>query len=304
MTTANDPTPATTPQDSANAPAGDMEGLSQESLDLLGLDSSQQPAATPQQEPVDLGEEYKPYSQFPWAQMDQETRQATLEKLKKFHGDMSRGANEAAELRKQVADLQSKADWLDSIATQPWFQQAYQAQMSGQSPQRSDASDEPPSFNSLNEYGIDAEAAKTMDKAVDAKLQQMLGPLAQKLEFLERSLVQDQTDATLRDLADYAKKQGYPSPEEKMVSLREVIRSGRANNIRDAYLLSIADDVPGVVATKTRAELEAELKQKQQQLIPPGRSAAGAPVEDYSGPDGVKLAMQDAMRELASLQGR
>lgn len=299
---ADDLTPTAAAQDDAPAPIADAEGLSKESLELLGLDPTAQPAPAPQE--GELSDEFKPYSQFPWASMDAETRVETLAKLKKFHGDMSRGTNEAAELRKNVSDLQGKADWLDNLATQPWFQSAYQAQMNGQTPVQNSAPEEPASFNQLNEYGIDADAAKTMDKAVDRKLSNVLAPLAQKLEFLERSMVQDQTDATLSQLTGYAKEQGYPSPDDKMVQLREIIRAGRATNIRDAYMLSISDDVPGVVASKTRADLEAELQRKMSQSIPPGHSAVGAPSKDFSGPDGVKEALAEAKRELASLTGR
>lgn len=287
--------------DSANAPADEtLQGLSEESLDVLGLGEEQAPPP-PQSE--GLPEEYKPYSQFPWDKMDPETRQETLEKLKKFHGDMSRNSQEVAELRRTNAELQSKAEWLDSLANQPWFQEAYQAQMSGPTSTPPPSHEEPPSFNQLNEYGIEGDAAKVMDKAVDAKLQQMLGPLAQKLEFLERSIVQDQTNMTLRELTSYAKQNGYPLPASKMAQMREVIRSGRANNVRDAYMLAISGDVPNVVATKTRAQLQKELEQRQKKSIPPGRSASGTPSQDYSGPDGIQRALADARRELSSLQG-
>jgi hypothetical protein len=299
---ANEQTP-NLPAASDNAPAeSEVQGLSAESLSLLGADTNAEPESQAPAETGELGEEFKPYSQFPWASMDQETRQETLDKLKKFHGDMSRGSQEAAELRRQMGELQDKASWLDNLATQPWFQQAYQSHMSGQQPAAQQ--EEAPTFQKLNEYGVDSEAAQLMEKAVEAKLQDRLGGLAQKLEFLERSVVQDQTNNTLKQLAQYAKDRGYPSPEDKMVHIRRIIQDGRATTVEDAYRLSIMDDVPQLVATKTREQLTNELKQKQDALIPPGRSAAGSPQEDYSGPDGVQKAIADARRELGSLQGR
>ncbi len=302
-------TPTGQPQDSAGnpAPTGEApEGLSKESLDILGIASEEQPASQPAPQPQpagDLLEEEKPYSQFPWLQMDAATREATLAAVKKFHGDMGRGQTEAGELKRQVAEYQDKANWLDSVTAQPWFQQAYQAHMNGQQV-ATPAAEAPPSFEGLTEHGLDADAVKLMDQAVEAKLRNILGPLGQKLENLERSMVQGETNTQLDAVTKWAVDKGYPTPADKMPLIRQLIQAGRATTIEDAYRLAISDDVPGLVETKTRAQVQADLKKKQEQFIPPGQSVAGSPQADFAGESGIKAAMAEALDELTALQGK
>ncbi|MHA2069500.1 MAG: hypothetical protein ACXABY_34490, partial [Candidatus Thorarchaeota archaeon] len=106
-----------------DVPPGQSESLSTDSDSMVssgvmeGLD-----AVSPSS-----GEEYKPYSQFPWHELPEGTRAVFLEKLKKFHGDMSRGQNEVGRLRQENADYRQKAQWFDELTSQKWFQDAYLA---------------------------------------------------------------------------------------------------------------------------------------------------------------------------------
>ena len=300
-------TPSGQPQDSAGnpAPVGEApEGLSKESLDILGIPAGEQPAPEPQPVAGDLREAEKPYSQFPWLQMDEATRTETLAAVKKFHGDMGRTQTEVGELKRQVAESQDKANWFDSVTAQDWFRNAYQAHMNGQTVNPAAPAEKPPSFQGLTEHGLDSDAADLMDRAVEAKLQKILGPLGHKLENLERQLVQGQTDNQLDAVTKWATEKGYPTPAERMPLMRQLIQAGRATTIEDAYRLAIADDVPGLVETKTRAQLQAELKQKEQQFIPPGQSMSGSPQQDFAGEAGVLAAMAEARSELSAIQGK
>jgi hypothetical protein len=81
--------------------------------------------------------------------------------------------------------------------------------------------------------------------------------------------------------------------------MAQVVATGRAKSVEDAYRLATFEDVPGLVKEKTRSSVMEELKNKAGKTMPPTMgSSQNGKGETYSGRDSVLRAFRDAKREL------
>ena len=276
------------------------DGLSPSASADLGLPVEETPQNDLGASQDDLGEEYKPYSQFPWENMEPELRTDVLEKLKKFHGDMSRGANEAADIKRDAAQYQQKAEWFDSITTQKWFQDAYISQQNGgvQAPAGQAQPAQAPTLNKLSEYGLDNEAGDAIERTIQERVGSALQPLSQQLEFIQRKLTNDSTERDLAEVRDIAKLKGLPSPDEKMTRMAQIIQSGEARTVKDAWRLAIFDELPDIVSKNARKAAQDELRHKAETTLPPKQGPTTEPGgEIFVGPNAVSEALHAAMTE-------
>lgn len=301
-----DETRMETPEDSANIAPSEaaLEGLSKSAsaeLGLFGEELSSEEGAS-----QELGEEYKPYSQFPWEEMEPELREDVLEKLKKFHGDMSRGANEAAQLKKDAELYRQKAEWFDNLTTQKWFQDAYISQQNG----GTQAAHQPapaaaPASLKLSEYGLENEAGEAIEKVIQERVGNALGPLTQQVQYLQRKIMSDSTERDLQEVREIAKAKGLPSPDEKMSRMAQIIQAGDARTVKDAWRLAIFDELPDIVSKNARRAAQDELRQKASSTLPPRVGPTSEPGEEvFVGPNAVVDALHAAMTEQVQAAAR
>lgn len=302
-------TPELTPAESGLLPPAEEElGLSESASQQLGL-QEEQPQEEPQEpaseKPSELPEEYKPYSQFPWHEIPEESRPAFLERLKKFHGDMSRGTQEVGLLKRRVDELGQKAQWFDEITAQKWFQDAYLQQQGGQAypPQQQKPA---PQLADLTEHGIDREATNVIKEYLDEKLGTTIAPLAQNLEKIQQQLMHSEVNRELASLRSMAEKEGLPSPDTKLPLMNELVSQGRARNATDAYYLTVFDEARALSANKARQTLEEELKSKAESTVAPMQGGpANPPTEEvFTGPNAIARALRASMAELSANQKR
>lgn len=296
-------TPETQPA-SENSPGEDVVGLSESASRQLGLYPDEQPALAEQSpaEPPELGEEYKPYSQFPWHEIPEDIRPQVLEKLKKFHGDMSKGQSRAAELEKQASEFREKAQWFDALTAEPWFREAYQAHQAGSTASQQQVSQT--DLSELSDYGLDEKATKVLQKFISDQMGNTVTPINQTLAQIQQQLVNDQVEREMQSLRKLAQEKNWPSPDEQLSRMSELMQQNRARTPTDAYRLAVMDDVIDLTAQTARQSLQNELKGKAERTMPPRQGPAGTPQEEvYTGKDAVQRAVQASIRELAGRQG-
>lgn len=307
-----DRTPGGT-EDSPGGPSEDLfSGVSGSlSDDLSPPDMAPGDLATPIPpiQPEPLPEEFKPYSQFPWDQVPEGARGDFLAKLKKFHGDLSRNSQDAAKHRDAAEQFRQKADWFDQLTSERWFQDAYLAQKSG-APAPSVAGQQQPldsrsALKRLSEFGLDPETGEVIDTAINKGVEKAIAPLAEQLSMLQQQLVHNQTTSELTQLRDMAGTNGWPSPDDKLAAIGELIRSGRARNALDAYKLAVFEEVPTLSANQARLQLQDELRRKAETTIAPPSGPPGTPGDQiFVGDNAVEEAMRASMAEIAAQTAR
>jgi hypothetical protein len=254
--------------------------------------------------PDTLAEEFKPYSQFPWHQLPEESRQEFLDKLKKFHGDMTRNSQDASSLRKQAEEYRQKAQWFDSLTTEKWFQDAYQSRtQTGQPTNQPQSPQTGTQINSLEEYGLEQGATQAIQQVISNGINQAVGPLAQELENIRRNMLTEQTERDMAELRVQAQSKGWPSPDDKLSDISKLIQDGRARSLRDAYHLSVFEEVPAITENQARLSLEQELRSKESALPPPAFSPPEVPGEQtFTGEDAVVQALNASIAEINTRQ--
>ena len=266
---------------------------------LMTQDTSAESVATPEDatglsEPEGLPEEYKPYSMIPWETIPEEQREAVLAGVKKFHGGMTKGQQEAAKLKGQMAELSRKAELLDQLVEEPWVKAAWKQVQSGQSV----PAVEPEKTPVLSDH-LDSEAAKAIEAMVQKAIESKLGPLSSQLSSIGQEQANSRAKNELADLAKKAGDNGWPDPYERLDAMAQVVATGRAKSVEDAYRLATFEDVPGLVKEKTRSSVMEELKAKAGKTVSPTMgSSQNGKSETYSGRDSVLRAFRDAKREL------
>lgn len=253
-----------------------------------------------------LPEEYKPYKEVvPWEQIPEEAREDALKGIKKFHGDLTREHQEFANIKRQLPELQEKARIMDYLSNQPEIQQAMervQARENGnirQPLQQPAESQQIPGLDKLNEYGFDSDAQKALNSTIANSISQAVAPLTGKISQLEQQLVDREVKDQMDALAQVAKENGLPDPQEQREAIREVLSQKRAVNISDAYFLAIKNKLPSIYTEKAQREMREKLGQKQQQTIPLGYTPATPPTNQmFSGNDAVDRALRASEEEL------
>ncbi len=276
-------------------PSGTSESVSPDNLKLEGNVEGTEAAS-----PETLAEEFKPYSQFPWHQVPEEARQEFLEKLKKFHGDMTRNSQDASSLRKQADEYRQKSQWFDSLTSERWFQDAYASRNQTGPATNQPLSPQPGAqINNLEEYGLEQGATNAIHQAISNGVSQAVGPLAQELEHVRRQLLTDQTERDMGELRVIAQSKGWPSPDDKLNEISKLIQDGRARSLKDAYRLSVFEEVPALTENQARLSLEQELRSKEAALPAPAYSPPEVPGEQtFTGEDAVVQALQSSIAEL------
>jgi len=241
-----------------------------------------------------LPEEYRPYSQFPWDDIPEESRGEFLAKLKQFHGDMSRNQQELGDLRKEVAGAKQKAQWFDELTGQKWFMDAYMHQQQPPAQQAPEAS-----FEKLGEYGIDPQASKLLGQSVQAEVQRSIAPVLQQLQLLQQSIVSQSTQSALNNLKEKAKAQGWPDPTQHIGKMSEIIERQGVRDVETAYKMALFDDILKSTETKARTSLKDELQRKAAATVAPYSGPAETPGEEqFVGADAVLRAFQQAKAEV------
>lgn len=240
----------------------------------------------------DLPEEYKPYSMIPWDQIPEEARETVLSGVKSFHGGLTKHQQELADLRKQFPELQKRSQILDQMISDPRFRAMWEQS------QRPPAATPPPDNGpNLTEH-VGAEAAKAIQEVVERLVSQRVGEVTGKLDVLRHDVTASRASQDLSALRVEAERNGWPSPDEKLTEMYNLVAGG-APDIQTAYKLAVFNDLPKVVETRTRESVLNELKKKAESSVPPGTTPHGRPSpEMFSGRDATLRALKTSMREL------
>ena len=279
-------------------PTGQPESPSADNLNLEGNVTGSEASS-----PETLAEEYKPYSQFAWHEIPEEARPGFLEKLKKFHGDMTKGSQEAASLRTQVDEYRQKAQWFDGLASERWFQDAYSSRNQAGPTNQAPAPQQGAPIQGLEEYGLEQGATQAIQQAISSGVNEAVGPLAQELSNVRRQMLTEQTERDMADLRVTAQSKGWPSPDDKLSDISKLIQDGRARSLKDAYRLSVFEEVPNLTANQARLAVEQELRSKAEQTISPAFSPPEMPGEQvFTGENAVLEALNQSIAEIGARQ--
>jgi len=282
-------TPPATPESDKPSPDAAPED---ESESLSGV-----PAEVLQDvDETELPEEYKPYSQFPWDKVPEDARPDLLKAVKKFHGDMSRGSQEAATLRQRLPELEQKAMTLERLSSDPEFQAWWNGRGSPPAPRETPAA--APSKLAEN-FGPEVvqELGQLMSRLIDERV----GPVKQQLDYQARVAVEQQTSKDVQTLAAKAQENGWPAVNSHIDRMTDLVRQGRARTPEDAYFLSCREEILGAERKRGASEKLAALRAKAGISFPPaqGRPAAGeAQVTTFTGNDAIANAMEATAREM------
>lgn len=249
----------------------------------------------------ELPEEYRPYSMIDWEQIPEESRPAILEGVKKFQGNMTRTQQELAELKQQLPEYQRQAQLLEQLVNEPWVREAWKRQQSGE-PAPS-ATPPEPAVN-LTDY-LDRDAATAIDKLVEAKLQERLGPLSNQIQQVQQGQTQMEAKAEIAALSQEAAQKGWPDPLKLMGDMYRIVSEGRAGNVRDAYWLCARDGILEHTTDAARRSITEELKGKAERTAPVAPRVSGTPgQQSFTGNGAVLEALRASAKEIASQTGR
>jgi len=243
-----------------------------------------------------LGEEFKPYSQFPWHRLPDEVRGDFLTHLKKFHGDMTRSSQEAAELRQEVNGLKQKADFFDRLSADPAFMQWYNGRTSPGSQPTQPVAGVNQAPAPLSEY-LGSEGANALTQFLRQEIVRAVGPIANQVQYSQRQSVSERTERELEQLRAKVTERGWPDVDRHMKRMVDLVNEGRARTVDDAYWVAARDDI--LTAERDRALLESRqrLEEKSSMTVAPrvGPGGASHTVDEITG---TEAALAAAMREL------
>lgn len=249
---------------------------------------------------AELPEEFKPYSWLPWDQIPEDTRQEVLQGVKKFHGDMTRSSQEAKKQLEGVTQFREKANMLDQLFNEPWFQEAFYKSQ-GYSPGGASSSSQNamPDPTSLSEMGMDTDQIKAINQLVSGEIQKGVKPLADQLSHLRKQVSIFQFNRELEELRAYAKEHGLPPPDDRMNEIEQLIIQGQARDAKSAYRQSVFDEAQKLAEKRGRERYREEIQKKAESSIPPGTSPAQSPRgREFSGRNALADALQAAKEEL------
>lgn len=293
----------TTPAAEADSPFGpaEGEGLSTSVPDADSDTSQEGSVGTLESGALEtaetLGEEYKPYSNFPWDQIPEEARKDFLGELKKFHGAMSRGSQEASVLRRQIPELKQKAEFLDRLVQDPGFLTWYRQQQAGGGAQTAAAPSAPDPTAKLSEY-LDAEGQSALRVLIDQEIAHRIAPIQSQLENHSRTRASEQLDRELNHLREQAVQRGWPVPDDLTTDIASLIQSGRAATVTDAYHLVAKEDVLKAEVAQALKSHQKQLQHKADVTVPPAGGSLPPGVELFTGDDSTIQALRAARSEL------
>jgi len=240
----------------------------------------------------DLPEEYKPYSVIPWDQIPDDARESVLNGVKAFHGGLTKHQQELADLRKQFPELQKRSQILDQMISDPRFRAMWeQAQRPAPPPSPQE------SGPNLTEH-VGADAAKAIQDVVERLVSKRVEEVTGRLDSLRHDVTASKASQDLSALRVEAERNGWPSPDEKLTEMYNLVSSG-VPDVQTAYKLAVFNDLPKVVEHRTRESVLNELKKKADASVPPGNTPPGRPSpEQFSGRDATLRALKTSMREL------
>jgi hypothetical protein len=239
-----------------------------------------------------LPEEYKPYSMLPWNEIPEEVRDKVLSGIKSFHGGMTKQQQEFARMKADMAEYKHKSMLLDQMVNEPWVKAAWKAHQDGQS--IAPVEEKP---IRLDEH-LDKDAASAIETMVERAIAKKLDPLSAQIGNLSQDQANVRAKQDLDILVKKAQDSGWPTPMDYFDQMSQLVASGRARSVEDAYRLATYEDFPKMVETKTRKSLQEELSKKASNSIAP-RMGPGTNGKShlYSGRDAVLKAFNDAKAE-------
>lgn len=297
------PTPESPSDRSLGEPGDDYSGMSP------GASEGESPLQTSARE--ELPEEYKPYSQFPWTDIPEDVRPDVLSSVKKFHGDMTRKSQEAAELRKEIPELRQKADFLDRLAGDPafmdWYNRRYNGQAAGGGTAAADAPNTPGyqrghavpgGYEKLKEL-MDTDALTELGQLIAGEVQRAVGPLSQGLDGINRRFVADRTEQEINTLREEVEKNEWPSLTPDLINrMTDLVYRRRAANVRDAYTLVCHDDLIQAEVKKALQRRQGDLERKAEVTFPPRAGPTNQPGEDVTFGSNTLELVNEAAAEL------
>lgn len=242
-----------------------------------------------------LPEEYKPYSMLPWEEIPEETRDKVLAGMKKFHGGMTKQQQDVARLKAEMTEYKRQAGLLEQLTNEPWVKAAWEAHQRGQSAVPQPQVEEKPV--KLDEH-IDKEAASAIETLIERAIEKRMNPLALQVNNIGQEQANSRAKVDLDNVVNDAAQKGWPSPHDYLDKMSQLVATGRARSVEDAYRLAIFNDMPNVVETRTRQSLKDELNKKASSTVAPriGPGTNGK-TQMYSGKDAVIKAFNDAKLE-------
>lgn len=285
---------------------GDTDLQTQDGADGTPPDGETQSAPDGQSASQSQGlpKEYTPYSKVvPWDEIAEDLRPRVLAGIKKFHGDMSRSAQEASELKKQAQPLKERSEFLERLFQYPEIQEAYR-QISD--PNRGRAvpkaqEQEHADLSKLTEYGMDGEASKVISGAIQSAIREAMSPLAERVKQLTDHVLDKEVDSQLNSIETRVKDKGLPSPREMISDLEELIAKRKAGiGIEDAYRLATYDKLEDAVRERVKKELAQTSEQTASSLPPKAEGPYNKPgFLDFGPPVSIEQAIRVARAELS-----
>ena len=249
----------------------------------------------------DLPDVYKPYKNvLPWADIPPEARDKALAGVKELHGNVTRAQQEAAELRKQMPELQDKLNYLEDMYRHPEMQKAIELMRSGGQGNNGGTGQAPVAdLEKLSDYGIDNEAGKILGNVMRNELKGAIEPLNNQIRFLQQQAADKDARSQLSDLTKEALSKGLPDPNSKLSQIRDIITDRRATNVADAYYTAIRDEMPQIFKDRALKDYQSELNKKAEQTPPPGYGPSVSPQQrDFTGVDAIERALKASEQEL------
>jgi hypothetical protein len=239
-----------------------------------------------------LPEELRPYSMIPWDRIPQEQWDSVLKGVKEFHGGMTKGQQELAQVRRKLPELERRSQMLEKLVNEPWVREAWEAHQRGEKIGGPKKPESPP----LGEH-FDPDQAKTLEATISNAVERRFGELAVQLQSLQHQQTQTQAARDLEGLRVSAEKQGLPSPDTVLERMYSLVSSGQARDINSAYRLAIFEDLPSLMEQAKKTAING-LQKKASSAPAPNLGINGTPGRElFVGKDSTLRALESAMSE-------
>jgi hypothetical protein len=271
------------------------EGLSE------GLSEGEPTLETGAQEGA-LPEEYRPYSNIPWNEIPEHAREDVLKAVKTFQAGMTRSSQEAAELRREAPELRQKAEVLERLTADPGFNQWYQQRYYGAPAQQQQQAPQGQPTEKLREF-LDADGVNALNATIQQAVHRAVAPLHQRLEQVNQSAVTDRATRDLENLKQEVAEKGWPSVDEHISQMTNLLSQRRATDVRDAYFLATKESLVEAEVKRALKAKQDRLQQKADTTFKPNVGPAASPGEEvFHGEEATLQAYRAAKRE-AQAQG-
>jgi hypothetical protein len=216
-----------------------------------------------------LPEEFRPYSDIDWSLIPESNREDVLKGVKKFHGGMTRNQQEYKRLQVRVPELEERSRMLDQLVNEDWVKKAWDAHQKGQTP------GEPPAPPLTEQF--DPEQAAALQRMVDQKVSEIVGPLNHQLQSLHETQNQAKAKSELERMEAFASENGLPPPGDIMSDLYAQVSSGQATTVEQAYKMAMFPKLKEIAEERGRQSALTELQKKASSTVAPSTGPHGSP---------------------------